>query len=226
MFCATPEIPAMSAESTDSQPLWREPKQERSRVRVERMLAAARDLLAERGLEGLTMDGVAQGAGVPIGSLYQFFPDRNALLACLFSQFLQLSDALVEDRFRAVDSAARLEAVAEGLPESLYQAVAGDPALVEIYSAIQAIRALRHLDTEDSRRMASVLFEAARPLAPHSVDDERLSRVCFLVCDLLGNAIRTALKEGGRDGELLVQEYAAMAKNHLLSVLAGGPDRV
>ena len=41
----------------------------------------AKGLIADRGLEGLTMEDVAQGAGVPIGSLYQFFPNRNALLA-------------------------------------------------------------------------------------------------------------------------------------------------
>jgi AcrR family transcriptional regulator len=167
------------------------------------------------------MEGVARGAGVPIGSLYQFFPDRNALLALLFSQFLHVTDALVEDRFRAVDSAAGLQAAAEGLPESLYEAIAGDPALVEIWSAVQAIRALRHLGVEDSRRMASVLFEAARPFAPDSVDDERLSRVCFLVCDLLGAVTRTALEQGGREGELLVQEYAEMAKSYVSQVLKG-----
>lgn len=183
------------------------------------MLKVATGLIADRGLEGLTMEGVAHGAGVPIGSLYQFFPDRNALLARLFSQYLQVTDALVEDRFRAVDSAASFQAAAEGLAESLYQAVAGEPALAEIWRATQTIRALRHLDTEDSRRMARVLFDAARPLASDSVGDKRLLRVCFLVCHLLGAVTQTALEQGGRDGELLVQEYAAMAKTYVRSVL-------
>jgi len=185
------------------------------------MLEAAKGLIADRGLEGLTMEGVAQGAGVPIGSLYQFFPDRNALLARLFSQILEATDGLVQDRFREVDSVASFEAAAEGLAESLYQEIAADPALVEIWTAVQAIRALRHLDAEDSRRNAQVLFQAGRPIAPDSVSDKRLLRACFLVCDLLGSVTQTALEQGGRDGKLLVQEYAAMARCYMGSVLRG-----
>jgi AcrR family transcriptional regulator len=176
---------------------------------------------ADRGLDGLTMEGVAQGAGVPIGSLYQFFPDRNALLARLFSQILEATDGLVQDRFREVDSAASFEAAAEGLVESLYQEIAGDPALVEIWTAVQASRALRHLDTEDSRRNANVLYEAARSFAPNTVSEERLLRACFLVCDLLRSVQQTALEQGGRDGELLVQEYTEMARCYMSSVFGG-----
>lgn len=201
--------------------LWREPTQQRSRIRVKRMLKVAKGLIADRGLEGLTMEGVAQGARVPIGSLYQFFPDRNALLARLFSQILEATERIVEDRFREVDSVASFAAAAEGLAESLHQEIAADPALVEIWSAVQAIRPLRHLDAEASRRSAKVLFQAARPLAAHSVSDERLLRACFLVCDLLGSVTQTALEQSGRDGELLVEEYAEMARGYMRSVLRG-----
>ncbi len=58
---------------------------ERSRVRFERMLEAAGDRVRAKGLDGLTMQHVAAGAGVPIGSLCPFFPDRNALIARMFS---------------------------------------------------------------------------------------------------------------------------------------------
>ncbi len=211
----------MSREAARSRALWREPVQERSRVRVAGMLEAGSQILAERGLEGLTMEGVAERAGVPIGSLYQFFPDRNALLARLFSRLLESTDPLIEERFREVDSVAKYHAAGEGLAASLYQAVASDPALVEVWSAVQALRVLRHLDAEASRRHAKILFEAGRTLAPDSVSDERLARACFLVCDLLASVIRTALELGGRDGELLADEYAAMAASHLRSVLQG-----
>lgn len=57
----------------------RAPKRERGRVRVERLLQAAALLFAENGFEATTMTLIAQRAGAPIGSLYQFFPTKEAL---------------------------------------------------------------------------------------------------------------------------------------------------
>ena len=206
-------------------PLWREPTQERSRVRFERMLDVAGELVRERGLDALTMQDVAAGAGVSIGSLYQFFPDRNALIARIFSDSLDAIDEDVLARFRGVSSLEQFETASAGLIESIYQHVSDDPALAEIWSTVQASRALRHLDVDDSERIAGVVFEAARPLAPESVSDQRLWTACFLICDLTSSATHRALTRPGREGRRLVREYALMARSYLRSVFDGEPAR-
>lgn len=61
----------------------KQPRQHRSRSKVEAILAAAADLCAGRGLEALTTNAVAARAGVSIGSLYQYFPGKEALVAAL-----------------------------------------------------------------------------------------------------------------------------------------------
>ncbi|MCW2500857.1 MAG: TetR/AcrR family transcriptional regulator [Frankiales bacterium] len=61
----------------------RAPVQRRSTLRVERMLDAAAGLLDEVGTEGLTTSGIARAAGVSVGSLYQFFPDKHAVVEAL-----------------------------------------------------------------------------------------------------------------------------------------------
>jgi AcrR family transcriptional regulator len=71
--------------------LRRTPVQERSAARVQRMLDAAASLLDEVGYEATTTSLIAARAGVSVGSLYQFFPDRRAVLQALavrsFSRF-------------------------------------------------------------------------------------------------------------------------------------------
>jgi AcrR family transcriptional regulator len=62
----------------------RVPKQERSRRLVDAILEAARIVLAESGPEALTTVNVAQRAGVSVGSLYQYFAGRDALLFAVF----------------------------------------------------------------------------------------------------------------------------------------------
>ncbi|WP_290578659.1 TetR/AcrR family transcriptional regulator [Ketobacter sp.] len=53
---------------------------------VERLLEATATTLAERGLEDTTTNHIAETAGVSIGSLYQYFPDKEALLEALMER--------------------------------------------------------------------------------------------------------------------------------------------
>jgi AcrR family transcriptional regulator len=59
------------------------PRQRRSAVTVEAILEAAARILETQGLEGYTTNAVAEKAGVSIGSLYQYFPGKDALTGAL-----------------------------------------------------------------------------------------------------------------------------------------------
>lgn len=68
--------------------LRNQPQQARSRARLEKVLAAADDLLATEGAESVTTTKVAAAAGVSIGSLYHYLPDRDAILHALALRYL------------------------------------------------------------------------------------------------------------------------------------------
>lgn len=74
----------------------RPPKQKRSREMVEKLLDATAATLAERGLDHTTTNHIAEKAGVSIGSLYQYFPDKDAMLEAL----LQRMGGAIGRRFR------------------------------------------------------------------------------------------------------------------------------
>jgi AcrR family transcriptional regulator len=61
-------------------PLRRMPVQQRSAKRVEQMLSACAELIEEVGYDGVTTTLIAERAGVAVGSLYQFFPDKRAVV--------------------------------------------------------------------------------------------------------------------------------------------------
>ena len=67
------------AASTAAQNPRKQPQQRRSRATVDKILAAAAQVLAEEG-DGATTDRIAARAGVSIGSLYQYFPNKGALM--------------------------------------------------------------------------------------------------------------------------------------------------
>lgn len=57
------------------------PAQARSRVTVDAIIQAATYILTEAGWEGLTTNAIAERAGVNIGSLYRFFPNKESVIA-------------------------------------------------------------------------------------------------------------------------------------------------
>jgi AcrR family transcriptional regulator len=59
------------------------PQQERSKITVEAILTATTQILVEEGYAKATTNRIAERAGVSIGSLYQYFPSKEALLAAL-----------------------------------------------------------------------------------------------------------------------------------------------
>jgi AcrR family transcriptional regulator len=65
------------------------PSQQRSRVRVERILDAAGELVAERGYEATTTSLIARRARVSPGSFYQFFADKRAVVQALSARNLE-----------------------------------------------------------------------------------------------------------------------------------------
>lgn len=75
----------------------KQPKQGRSKATVAAILEAATQLLGERNLSELTTDRIAERAGVSVGSLYQYFPNKDAIMVALIqSQHARQVDALRE----------------------------------------------------------------------------------------------------------------------------------
>ncbi|MFD1937129.1 MULTISPECIES: TetR family transcriptional regulator [Nonomuraea] len=86
-------------DGTELAPLRRQPTQRRSARRVERMLDACAHLLDDVGYEALSTTRIAERAGVAIGSVYQFFPDKRAITQELTRRNVELFVSRVGARF-------------------------------------------------------------------------------------------------------------------------------
>lgn len=82
----TPGKPGRSA--APSRPPRRQPRQQRAAFTVAAIIEAARELLLKHGAEAVTTRQVAERAGVAVGTLYQYFSDRDALLMQLARQIM------------------------------------------------------------------------------------------------------------------------------------------
>jgi AcrR family transcriptional regulator len=78
----TQQKPSKSAtRAKSSRRVYRAPRQARARETVDALLVAAKTLLVRSGVQGATTNAIAELAGVSIGSLYQYFPSREAIIA-------------------------------------------------------------------------------------------------------------------------------------------------
>jgi len=69
--------------------LRKQPSQARSRARVEKIMMSTVELLRSEGLNAVNTNRIAQQAGIPVGSVYQYFPNKLAVLSELYLGQLQ-----------------------------------------------------------------------------------------------------------------------------------------
>ena len=71
------------------------PRQQRSKATVDTILEATARVLKKHGFDGLSTNAVAAQAGVSIGSLYQYFPNKEALVAKLIDRHMEDMNAAI-----------------------------------------------------------------------------------------------------------------------------------
>jgi AcrR family transcriptional regulator len=107
------------------------PQQRRSRATVDAILDAVVRVIRRSGVGAVTTNGIAEAAGVSIGSLYQYFPDKQAIFTALHDRHVEAMGRLIERAL--VESAnASLEGLVRALLERLIDAHAEDPELHEL----------------------------------------------------------------------------------------------
>jgi len=80
-------------------PMRRLPQQSRGQQRLDLILDTAAELFAEIGYEAATTNAIADRAGISIGSLYRYFPDKDAILRALANRYYEQLHALYGEVF-------------------------------------------------------------------------------------------------------------------------------
>ena len=73
------------------------PSQDRAKRTLAGIIAAAEDILAKHGIDGLTMRKIAATAGVSVGVTYEYFPSKQAVLYRVYESRLKLQLRLFDD---------------------------------------------------------------------------------------------------------------------------------
>lgn len=196
-------------------PAARMPVQQRSRERVERMLASALQLIEVKGSDALKMSEVADRAGVPIGSLYQFFADKTAIIHRLAERCAEESRTCIADGLAGVRDVEGLRRAFSQLYDIYYGLFLAEPARRDIWFAVQADKDLRALEIAESRYNGAVLADVVKRLRPEA-DPLALETSAFLVMSLGEATMRLAVSVDAAEGKVLMEGYKRIALKELL----------
>lgn len=194
----------------------RKPVQARSRERVARILAAATEAIAERGSEHLKMADLAMRAGVSVGSLYQYFPDKAAVILALAGQISADSRRCIEDALAPVQTQDQLGQAFGDLIDLYWTLFQAEPVRRDIWAGAAADKALMAVELDESRASGEVLAAAilrARPQADPAV----VATTAFLVWQLGEAAMRLAVSLPRAEGDAVVAAYRRMSVDAVLT---------
>ena len=126
------------------------PSQARSIATFASILDAATEIIVERGVQGLNTNAVAERAGVNIGTVYHYFPDKTAILVELFRIDQARRVGQLMEKMREVASASDLNAWADEVFALAIELRNDQPATAHLRRAFRAVPELVELDRRET----------------------------------------------------------------------------
>ena len=207
-----PTLDSVPAATPTTSPKRRVPRQERSRRRVEGLLDAAARLVVERGVEAVTTRDIADAAGAPVASLYQYFSDKEDVMLALAQRDMEEMDAQVAEDLAGVEvlSVATLVRTTMQAFVSVYHR---RPAFVEIYLRGRTNLAVHRFGREHNARVAETLQGLAIDAGLARAD---LPRSAAVLAVEVGDRVFQLAFEESLDGDAaLVEEGIALVTAYL-----------
>ncbi len=195
----------------------RMPTQARSRARLVSILACAEAIIAERGSDRLRMADLAEAAAISIGSLYQYFPDKSAILHALAARYNAGCRQSILGALRDVRDVPELRTAFTALMDQFYALVRHNPVVRDIWAGMQADRTLAALQLDESRAMGALLAATVTRVRPDA-DPAQLGVTCFLLWELGESTVRLAIASDVPTGAQMVAAYTRMAVTEMAGV--------
>lgn len=127
--------PTSAEEASDT--YRRRPRQSRGQARVELLLDSAAAVIAEHGLHAATAEAIALRARTAKGSLYQFFPNRDAVLAALALRYADEMQAIHERTFPIDPHALPLDRLIDRIVKPLAEFHDAHPAFRRVFASVE-----------------------------------------------------------------------------------------
>jgi AcrR family transcriptional regulator len=199
--------------SSDSSNLRREPQLERGERRVVKLLDTTAAVLTEVGYEAATMTEIANRAGASIGTVYQYFPNKEALVQALRDQYVA-EMARRWEQFEEASTTMTVEQMAHHIVELTASFVNEHPAYYAVVDAPVKYQRSPQARKRLREGIAKVFRSRKRGLSP-----ETAFRMANVALQILKSMHALYADADPRERQALVKEYKRAVAAYLESRL-------
>ncbi len=200
-----------------------QPKQERSKARVQAIFDAANTLLKKALSEGdadllsISTTSIAKEAGIPVGSVYQYFEDKNNILGTLFQKAYKSIESIVIQSYVSIDFSQPLRGKTEAVLQVFWLAAVEHPT----YRALT-----RWAVRQDSGNVWGVthglkkdyiaLISQALSLCDLDLSEKKQDAVVATMAVTISSLVNQAIEETNEDrAALFISELATIISAYL-----------
>jgi AcrR family transcriptional regulator len=194
-------------------PIAKAPKRARGVQRVAELLDASAVLFADKGYDATTMTEIAQRAGASIGSLYQFFPSKEALAEALFSRYVERVTSQLEELGKRAPGLSPLR-LANRLVDLMLDVRSDRDAAAALSGAVAGIVERRKPLRGAFRRQIAVILRAANS----RLSEKSAAEAAALIAHVL-KLVPTLAKEEEDGGQALVAQARKMLAAYIERVV-------
>lgn len=202
----------------------KQPAQSRSAETYERILEVAAETLADVGIERLSTNLICERAGVTPPALYQFFPNKYAVLREIGERLMQRQNERVQHWISEEVLAGPVEGLEQaltGLILDTYEVTRAAPGGVWVMRAMRAVPALQQVRLDSHRLVTDAQTELLAGVLPQ-VPRENLRLINRTAVELIYATVEMFFDEA-LDTKLGAQAVAAMIAGYMTRIRAGHP---
>lgn len=207
----------MSESPSTASGMRRKPRQARSQERVNRILDVSEELFASQGYAATTTNAIATHAQVPIGSLYQFFPDKTAIVQALALRYADKLHQALTTLDEAELAKLSLSDYANRLIDTTDRFFTENPSYYAIYMETQGT--IRELQEIDEATDARLIRELASSLANRDarLEPADYEAIAFVLVKTIGTLLWLSLSQEPTFRQRLIEETKQIVLSYLQS---------
>ncbi|MBE1293645.1 MAG: TetR family transcriptional regulator [Rhodobacteraceae bacterium] len=187
----------------------KKPRQARAQATVDAILQASAHILVAQGFEGFNTNAVAERAGVSVGSLYQYFPNKEAIIA----EMVRAKRTRLLNGLQAAEVAHQKSALPEALAALVAATIAHQKGWPQLSQSLDRAAALVPLSEGGAALTVAILDVLQRVLRRHGVADVEVAALDLL--SLCRGMIDGALLRGETDTDALQARVMRAASGYL-----------
>ncbi len=204
--------------------LRKSPSQKRAIERVEYVLDVVAQLLDEVGAETINTNLIAQRAGIPIGSLYQYFPNKHAILKAVGARHLLRVNAMLLDFVGEKQDLSHWEDLVDTIIDAFANLYKTEPGFIPLWSNKNLDPELVKIDRVNNKAIADFVSELFFGVIPWMKEKAEMKVMSRIIVEVTDSVLSRWLRES-EDSELadgILQELKTILKVYMKHYIVRG----